>query len=105
MGRAESTSCSPVRLRRGCVSTANPTAEARSARNEEGWYARQSSAVSAGGGKFGSGGGSEVELVPSSSTSRRGAAAADRGGAGERLSGGMGFFAPFREGGRVQLLK
>lgn len=102
-GRAESTSCSPVRLRRGGMSATTATAEIRPARNEGLYARRRRSVVSAGGRRFGSGGGSEAEFARSSNTSRRGAAG--RGVGSERLSGGMGFFSPSRDGGRVRLLR
>lgn len=101
VGRAVSTSCSPVRLRRGSMSTTASTTEVRSARH--GRYGRRSSVVGTGGGRFGSGGGSEVEFARSSNTSKWGAA--DRGVGSERLSGGVGFFSPSRDGGRIRLLK
>lgn len=97
VGRAVSTSCSPVRLRRSSASTA-AAAEVRPAGNEG--HARRGGVAGIGGG-----GGSEVVLARSSTDiSRRGAAS---GGVGtERLSGGMvGFFSPSGDRMRVRLLK
>lgn len=100
IGRAVSTSCSPIRLRRGSVSTTTTT-ELWPARHEG--YSRRRSSVSVRVGKFGSGGRSEVEFARSWNTSRRGAAGREVGI--ERLSGGLGFFSPSRDGGRIRFLK
>lgn len=108
-GRAVSTSCSPVRLRRSSTSTTVRPARGEG-RTERGSVVgtevgRFGNGDGSGGSCIGGGGGNCRVAFARRKTKVSGQGVVDRGAGSERLLGGNGFFSPSRDGRRIRLLK